>query len=167
MDICDQHYEVKVDHQIPRIKMDSIPYIEFFKNYIQSNKPCIIYGVTNDWNANTQWIDWKNNIPNFVSLENIYGDMNVPVVDFDMKDGVPCTKKTILFCDYLKYWKDCFENEPSQISYLKDWHLRKERPKDMFYTVPDYFSSDWLNEYSTDNKIDDYMFVYIGPKGSW
>lgn len=155
------------DHQIPRIKMGSITYIDFFKNYIQSNKPCIIYGVTNDWNASTQWIDMKINIPNFLLLENLYGNINVPVVDFDTADCFPCTKKTMLFRDYLKYWKDRFENKTSQISYLKDWHLRKERPDDKFYSVPEYFSSDWLNEYSTDKEIDDYMFVYMGPKGSW
>jgi hypothetical protein len=51
--------------------------------------------------------------------------------------------------------------------YLKDWHLRKEEPNYEFYEVPKYFASDWLNEYLTDKNLDDYMFVYLGRKGTW
>lgn len=45
----------------------------------------------------------------------------------------------------------------------------KEFPEEDAYTVPEEFSSDWLNEYYTDyeQSSDDYRFVYMGPKGSW
>ncbi|KAM4794588.1 2-oxoglutarate and iron-dependent oxygenase JMJD4 isoform 1-T1 [Cyanocitta cristata] len=35
------------------------------------------------------------------------------------------------------------------------------------YSTPVYFSSDWLNEYWDAVAVDDYRFVYMGPKGSW
>ena len=42
------------------------------------------------------------------------------------------------------------------------------------YQTPDYFSSDWMNEFWDQRHIilsedikDDYGFVYMGPKGSW
>ncbi|TTB70975.1 JmjC domain-containing protein 4 [Bagarius yarrelli] len=40
-------------------------------------------------------------------------------------------------------------------------------PDHRSYTTPIYFSSDWLNEYWDTLDVDDYRFVYMGPKGSW
>lgn len=40
-------------------------------------------------------------------------------------------------------------------------------PEQDVYTTPVYFSSDWLNEYWDAIAVDDYRFVYMGPKGSW
>lgn len=40
-------------------------------------------------------------------------------------------------------------------------------PEHHAYTTPIYFSSDWLNEYWDTLDVDDYRFVYMGPKGSW
>lgn len=40
-------------------------------------------------------------------------------------------------------------------------------PEHNNYKTPIYFSSDWLNEYWDTIEVDDYRFVYMGPKGSW
>lgn len=40
-------------------------------------------------------------------------------------------------------------------------------PEHNTYKNPIYFSSDWLNEYWDTTEVDDYRFVYMGPKGSW
>jgi len=40
-------------------------------------------------------------------------------------------------------------------------------PEHNTYKNPIYFSSDWLNEYWDTSEVDDYRFVYMGPKGSW
>ncbi|NXQ50089.1 JMJD4 protein, partial [Catharus fuscescens] len=40
-------------------------------------------------------------------------------------------------------------------------------PDQDVYTTPVYFSSDWLNEYWDAVAVDDFRFVYMGPKGSW
>ncbi|XP_015425936.1 PREDICTED: jmjC domain-containing protein 4 isoform X4 [Myotis davidii] len=35
------------------------------------------------------------------------------------------------------------------------------------FTLPVYFSSDWLNEYWDTLDVDDYRFIYMGPAGTW
>lgn len=35
------------------------------------------------------------------------------------------------------------------------------------FTLPEYFSSDWLNEFWDVLNVDDYRFVYAGPRGTW
>lgn len=71
------------------------------------------------------------------------------------------------FNDYIDYWTSRGGNSP--LLYLKDWHCRKNHPDVPIYDVPCYFGSDWLNEYYTEQEEldDDYMFVYMGPKGTW
>lgn len=43
----------------------------------------------------------------------------------------------------------------------------RDFPEHNVYTTPVFFSSDWLNEYWDTLEVDDYRFVYMGPKGSW
>lgn len=45
--------------------------------------------------------------------------------------------------------------------------LNRMFPEHHAYTTPIYFSSDWLNEYWDMLDVDDYRFIYMGPKGSW
>lgn len=46
-------------------------------------------------------------------------------------------------------------------------HFYRDFPEHNVYTTPVFFSSDWLNEYWDALEVDDYRFVYMGPKGSW
>lgn len=43
----------------------------------------------------------------------------------------------------------------------------RDFPEHNVYVTPVFFSSDWLNEYWDTLEVDDYRFVYMGPKGSW
>lgn len=45
--------------------------------------------------------------------------------------------------------------------------FHRDFPEHNIYTTPVFFSSDWLNEYWDTLEVDDYRFVYMGPKGSW
>lgn len=72
--------------------------------------------------------------------------------------------------EFLNYWRDYKnKNYHGDLLYLKDWHCSKDYPNISFYEVPKFFASDWLNEYYLEHRElnDDYMFVYMGPKGSW
>lgn len=53
--------------------------------------------------------------------------------------------------------------------FLQDWHCFRENPTEDLYSVPEYFGSDWLNEFylCSPQLEDDYRFVYMGPKGTW
>ncbi|KAB1281418.1 JmjC domain-containing protein 4 [Camelus dromedarius] len=44
---------------------------------------------------------------------------------------------------------------------------RKDSSAEDVFTLPVYFSSDWLNEYWDVLDVDDYRFVYMGPSGTW
>lgn len=74
--------------------------------------------------------------------------------------------------DYLEYWMNYKETGYSKsmpLLYLKDWHCARNSPNVPIYEIPQYFASDWLNEYYTAHPEldDDYMFVYMGPKDTW
>lgn len=45
--------------------------------------------------------------------------------------------------------------------------FNRDFPEHSLYTTPVFFTSDWLNEYWDTLEVDDYRFVYMGPKGSW
>lgn len=45
--------------------------------------------------------------------------------------------------------------------------VNRDFPEHNVYTTPVFFTSDWLNEYWDTLEVDDYRFVYMGPKGSW
>jgi len=76
------------------------------------------------------------------------------------------------FSEFQEYW-ETDRNEDDDIKYLKDWHFYQETAHCYSaYTTPQYFCSDWLNEWwqgrdDTDVTRNDYRFVYIGPRGSW
>ena len=85
--------------------------------------------------------------------------------------------------------RDREKNEPPLL-YLKDWHFFKlghphlpnptpspsplpspprQYPEYGAYTVPPFFTADWLNEVwdQREDVRDDYRFVYFGPMGTW
>ncbi|XP_033228054.1 2-oxoglutarate and iron-dependent oxygenase JMJD4 isoform X2 [Belonocnema kinseyi] len=152
------------------INIDEISYNDFFSNYLIANKPCIIQSnATKNWPCKKDWI--QNGAPNFTLLKQLFGDCTVPVADCNKRFYNSQDKDEMTINDYLNYWMDFrAQNYPtdSPLLYLKDWHCKKEHPKMSIYQVPKYFASDWLNEYYSGrtNLNDDYMFVYIGPKGS-
>lgn len=100
------------------------------------------------------------------------GNCVVPVADCNKRYYNSQEKNEMIVKNFLNYWQELrINNYPKNASllYLKDWHCKKDHPEMKFYDVPKYFASDWLNEYFTGQKElnDDYMFVYIGPKGTW
>ncbi|TRY68342.1 hypothetical protein TCAL_01405 [Tigriopus californicus] len=74
--------------------------------------------------------------------------------------------------EYQDYWRKLCSSKSSTVSpkYLKDWHFYRDCPNYKAYETPEYFCSDWLNEFCERDEApqkDDYRFVYIGPAGSW
>lgn len=140
----------------------SLTYQEFFENHLIKNIPCIVKNVTKTWECSEKWI--QNNIINYEYLIQAYGDLEAPVADCsDILDYAQRTH-TMNVNDFLNYMQN---NQKQNLLYLKDLHLKKLRPNDNFYMLPEIFASDWLNEYALDKNDDDFKFVYIGPKKSW
>ncbi|XP_049856780.1 2-oxoglutarate and iron-dependent oxygenase JMJD4 [Schistocerca gregaria] len=150
---------------------DDLSYAEFFENFMLKNCPVIIKGnFTKEWECATKWV--KDDKPMFSYLNENFGQTEVPVADCGRRHYNVQEKSTFKLCDYLDYWSDYIRNdypETMPCFYLKDWHFTRDFPQHLIYRTPQYFASDWLNEYYYDhkNKNDDYRFVYMGPKGSW
>lgn len=148
---------------ITRISINKLDYNDFFKDHMFPNIPIILTEVSTNWECKN-WINDKNQI-NFEYLKEKISNIKVPVANCSVKYFNSHEKSELNFYDFLDYWKTGdYENN---LFYLKDWHLKNLMPKYDFYETPIYFVSDWLNEYLIDSGLDDYRFVYMGPKGSW
>ncbi|KFW88780.1 JmjC domain-containing protein 4, partial [Phalacrocorax carbo] len=151
-------------------KVESFTYSDFFRDYLIPNHPCIFSAkFTEDWGSRRNWVTWDGK-PNFDHLLQKFGEAVVPVANCDVKEYNSNPKEQLPFKEYVKYWKEYIKNDYRSSRgclYLKDWHLSRAFPEQDVYTTPVYFSSDWLNEYWDAIAVDDYRFVYMGPKGSW
>ena len=136
-------------------------YNEFFHQHMVKNLPCLIKNLMKNWKAMTDFV--INNEPNIDFFATLDTTKEVPVANCSAKYFNSQEKCSMTLQEYLGYWM----SDRSELLYLKDWHFTKDHPGGQdFYQVPDYFKSDWLNEYWQD-KNDDYKFVYLGPQGSW
>lgn len=158
--------------EIPRIsiKDNDLSYSDFFHRFMLPNRPVILSGLASSWECFRKWAG-----PNQAHIDMVYlcdklkGQV-VPVADCDRSEYNAHMKLSMLFEEFAEYWQErrgSDGNTVDRLLYLKDWHLRKEMPVYRFYETPRFFGSDWLNEYLVDVEADDYMFVYIGPKGTW
>lgn len=139
-----------------------ITYNDFFNNFMIRNLPCLIKNVSLSWGSTHNWI--KDNKINYDYFLEVYGDLEAPVADCGSINFNAHNKINMKVKDYFNYIKNA---ERDKLLYLKDWHLKRLRPNDNFYTVPQIFVSDWLNEFANDHGDDDFMFVYVGPQNSW
>ncbi|XP_039609196.1 2-oxoglutarate and iron-dependent oxygenase JMJD4 isoform X2 [Polypterus senegalus] len=142
----------------------------FFENCLIPNQPCVFSRrFTEDWNCRKYWVT-QDGKPNFPRLLQDFGNALVPVADCNIKEYNANPKQTVPLKDYLSYWEEYIQNGYSSSRgclYLKDWHMHREFPGHTVYKIPVFFQSDWLNEYWDSIEVDDYRFVYMGPKGTW
>ena len=160
---------------------DSVDYNDFFRRYLESNTPCLIrnYKEMKNWQSCIDWVDTTRNAPKLSYFEKIIDINNhlVPVSNCGKRYFNSQEKCNMTFKSFLMEWKLSQANESPNLYYLKDWHFVKEVPDYDAYEIPNYFVSDWLNEYLGDSDANfiteenfrksDYKFVYIGPQGSW
>ncbi|KAM6224697.1 2-oxoglutarate and iron-dependent oxygenase JMJD4 [Rhynchocyon petersi] len=151
-------------------KPEALSYADFFKGYLLPNMPCVFSGAfTEGWGSRKHWVT-PDGKPNFDYLLQNYGDMIVPVANCGVKEYNSNPKEHMPLRDYISYWKDYIQENYSSSKgclYLKDWHLCRSTSAENIYSLPVYFSSDWLNEYWDAINVDDYRFVYMGPTGTW
>ncbi|XP_067110024.1 2-oxoglutarate and iron-dependent oxygenase JMJD4 isoform X2 [Osmerus mordax] len=147
-----------------------ISYSKFFKKYLLPNHPCMFSRrFTEDWKCRKQWVTEEGK-PNFQKLLQEFDETPVPVANCNAKEYNANPKQIMPFKEFIHYWKEYIQNghsSPKGCLYLKDWHMSRDFPEHSAYTTPVFFSSDWLNEYWDTMEVDDYRFVYMGPKGSW
>ncbi|XP_076815234.1 2-oxoglutarate and iron-dependent oxygenase JMJD4-like isoform X2 [Clavelina lepadiformis] len=148
---------------------------DFFQKYLLKNIPCIISKwITKDWTSCKQWSVLHNgrSLPNFQEFLGL-GSSVVSVADCRKREFNSQPKEDWLLKDYLAYLENYINSgypKEQRCLYLKDWHLTRDHPDLKVYSVPTYFSDDWLLELYSHGQPpfdDDFRFVYIGPKQSW
>ncbi|XP_041875930.1 2-oxoglutarate and iron-dependent oxygenase JMJD4 isoform X2 [Corvus kubaryi] len=151
-------------------KAESFTYSDFFRDYLLPNHPCVFSAkFTEDWSSRRTWVTCHGK-PNFEHLLREFGEAVVPVANCDLKEYNSNPKEQLPFKEFVEYWREYIGSgyrSSRGCLYLKDWHLSRAFPELDVYSTPVYFSSDWLNEYWDAVAVDDYRFVYMGPKGSW
>ncbi|XP_031984911.1 2-oxoglutarate and iron-dependent oxygenase JMJD4 isoform X3 [Corvus moneduloides] len=151
-------------------KAESFTYSDFFRDYLLPNHPCVFSAkFTEDWSSRRTWVTCHGK-PNFEHLLQEFGEAVVPVANCDLKEYNSNPKEQLPFKEFVEYWREYIGSgyrSSRGCLYLKDWHLSRAFPELDVYSTPVYFSSDWLNEYWDAVAVDDYRFVYMGPKGSW
>lgn len=166
-----QSYEqFRSSHFVDYIEKKDFSYSRFFKNYLLPNHPCVFSKrFTEDWNCRKHWVT-ETGKPNFQRLLQDFEDTPVPVANCNAREYNANPKQILPFKEFISYWREYIQNghsSPKGCLYLKDWHMHREFPEHNVYSTPVFFSSDWLNEYWDTIEVDDYRFVYMGPKGSW
>lgn len=152
---------------------NAFSYADFVKGFLLPNLPCVFSSAfTEGWGSRRRWVTSEGK-PDFEYLQQKYGDAVVPVANCGVREYNSNPKEHMSFRDYISYWKDYIQGGYSSLRgclYLKDWHLcRDSLVNDLedIFTLPVYFSSDWLNEFWDVLNVDDYRFVYAGPRGTW
>ncbi|KAM5217689.1 2-oxoglutarate and iron-dependent oxygenase JMJD4 isoform 2-T2 [Hipposideros larvatus] len=150
-------------------KPDSFSYTDFFKGYLLPNVPCVFSSAfTEGWGSRRHWVT-PSGKPDFDYLLQNYGDVVVPVANCGVQEYNSNPKEHMPLRDYISYWKEFIQQDyssPRGCLYLKDWHLCRDSSAEGVFTLPVYFSSDWLNEYWDYLDVDDYRFIYMGPTGT-
>jgi hypothetical protein len=155
--------ETDVDfNEIPRITSDELSYDQFFNRFMSQNLPVIIQRTKIKNEVSENWFSEEKFELERLQLEKGH---EVPVANCSKQYFDSHEKTMMKFSEFVEYWKN--RNENDDLLYLKDFHLKQEKPELDFYNVPSYFASDWLNEFLIDNGKDDYRFIYIGPKNTW
>ncbi|KAG3265114.1 jumonji domain containing 4, transcript variant X1 [Ictidomys tridecemlineatus] len=148
-------------------------YADFVKAFLLPNRPCVFSSAfTENWGSRRRWVTPEGK-PDFEYLLQKYGDVVVPVANCGVQEYNSNPKEHMPLREYISYWLEYVQrgcSSPRGCLYLKDWHVcRDSSAEDLgdVFTLPVYFSSDWLNEFWDALDVDDYRFVYAGPPGTW
>ncbi|CAK1602930.1 unnamed protein product [Parnassius mnemosyne] len=149
-------------YEIVTVDSFHLKYEDFYEKFMLKNLPCIIQNISVNWDCSKNWVENGNINIDYIISE--YGNLEAPIADCNKINFNAHCKQNMEVKDFMSYLRN---SRKENLLYLKDWHLRKNKPNHKFYDVPEIFASDWLNEFAEDNNEDDFMFVYIGPKESW
>ena len=160
------------ESELSLIRYDEPPtYETFIRDCFLPNRPALFTAkcdLMNQWSCLTDWLNEDRSEPNFDRLSELYGSMTVPVTKSSSETteyGSDENKLTMSFDEFIQFWRN---KETTGEYYCKDWHLQKmsDQSNSLFYSVPIYFQSDWLNEKCLAQNEDDFRFVYMGGDGT-
>ncbi|KAH8850717.1 2-oxoglutarate and iron-dependent oxygenase JMJD4 [Schistosoma japonicum] len=148
---------------------EDVKYPDFYLNYLMKNQVCVFDSwITKDWPACSSWrspdglIDVQKLFENVTDAKLCVSDCSV--IEFNTHPVREVTVK-----EFMSYWTNSIQGKDSRILYLKDWHYFRHSSENSWFRLPEYFSSDWLNEFWNfrNDLSDDFKFVYLGDRGTW
>ncbi|KZT06729.1 Clavaminate synthase-like protein [Laetiporus sulphureus 93-53] len=139
-------------------------YEEFLVSYLIPNNPVIIGSeLVSSWPAFKEWVLPGQRI-NWDYLSKNYGQQTVTVADCSTREFSDQKRQTMLLRDVVALWKA----GKGDSLYVKDWHLaRAVLGSEEFYSTPEIFQDDWMNDYYSACTDDDFRFVYVGAAGTF
>ena len=164
--------DINHESELGLIRYDEPPtYETFIRECFLPNRPALFTakcGLMNQWSCLTEWLTEDRTQPDFDRLISLYGSMNVPVTKSSLNSteyGSDENKLTMRFDEFVNFWRN---KETTSEYYCKDWHLQQmcDQTTPLFYSIPIYFQSDWLNEKCLAEGEDDFRFVYMGGDGT-
>lgn len=165
--IClNENVEINNSDEIQRVDGNNLSYSEFVMSNMVLNRPVIIQLNLKDWESYQNWFQQDESLDtNYLRAK--IGDVMVPIAKCSERYfNAHATVELSLDKFLAGYW-ELDSAIKHHLLYLKDWHLRKQRPNYEFYKVPEFFCSDFLNEFLDDTGQQDYKFVYIGKKDTY
>ena len=140
------------DMNIPRVHTNDLSVEEFIEKYQIPNKPVIIEGLADEWQAMKKW--------NFAQLYEDYGD-----IQFEVGEDSVGTPVTVSMKEYIQYMIFNRDDSPFYL-FQRDLH-KNEELKSLLndYEVPKYFKEDY-QELMDDKHKPPYNWLLVGPRRS-
>lgn len=150
-----------------------ITYEDFVSRYLLPNRPCVLTNVINGWTL----LGSKAEVVQ--RMMDLFGRAQVPVLYPNKRIAKGAATaygeevcSQVVLEEYFRQWE-----EEGYSGYLKDWHFFRDFPEEFarMYETPLFFKDDWLNEWCdyvyarsdiTGERVEDFRFLYCGPKGS-
>jgi hypothetical protein len=130
----------------------------FRKNYLEAGEPLVISGLAKGWMALEKWTP--------AYLKQQYGELEVPIRDYQGTNGKPYLKRQMKLRDYLDYWERLDEKAAEKENlYLAEWNFAQQCPGllDDFET-PAHFQEDWIEKLPRNLQFGR-LWIFIGHAG--
>jgi hypothetical protein len=153
--------------KIERRHCRTLDYVTFVSEYMLTNQPVLIDGLTEHWRASQEWVYTDESDvtrPDLERLAKLFGNDTAPV-HVQARGGFTTNrpkKEDMTLSDYAEWWEMHSQDKGEELLYLKDWKFVAVHGEYEAYEWPEYFLDDWLNGAMGHA----YKFVYLGPSGT-
>ncbi|KAK9822489.1 hypothetical protein WJX81_002142 [Elliptochloris bilobata] len=169
-----------LDGTADALRSFAFSYDDFVRDFMAPNRPVIIQGVTDGWQARTAWVTADGGV-DIDALAAAYGDARVAAVDAPRGwEGGCRERRELSLREYAAWWRRRAAGQEAGALYVKDWHFAAEFPGAKAFSTPPCNPDSGAGSPATAGADDgerkpcqreglatsDYRFVYLGPAGS-
>ncbi|XP_064135719.1 2-oxoglutarate and iron-dependent oxygenase JMJD4 isoform X5 [Loxodonta africana] len=157
-------------------KPDAFSYADFFKGYLLPNVPCVFSSAfTEGWGSRKHWVtpDGKPDLDYLLRKRHGCTCCQLRSAGIQRQpQGAHAPQRVHQLLERVHPGKLFLSQGlplPQRLAPVQPMcgSLHRDTSVEDVYSLPVYFSSDWLNEYWDAINVDDYRFIYMGPTGTW